>query len=123
MYEGRYRSSAYRFFPESVIATGIKFTWVTHKYFAIIRLFFHKVSVILNTLLPTLSTALCTSVNIPCLDFGALDENFVSIRCHLQNGVRELLSSLGQRDDSRRVPDPGCEQDGAILQNMYESSM
>jgi hypothetical protein len=46
-----------------------------------------------NTLSPTLSKALCTSVEkFPCPDFGAHSESFVSIRCHLENGVHAVHS-------------------------------
>jgi hypothetical protein len=49
---------------------------------------------------------------IPCLDIGSHHKNFVSIRCRLQNGAHALHPLEGQTDDSRRVPDLGCEQDG-----------
>jgi hypothetical protein len=40
----------------------MKFTGMTHTPFAIMMLFFHKVSVIFNKLLPTLSKTLYTDV-------------------------------------------------------------
>jgi hypothetical protein len=49
---------------------------------------------------------------IPCLDFRAYHENFVSIRCHLQIGVHVVHSLQDQTDGSRTVPGLGCEQDG-----------
>jgi hypothetical protein len=39
--------------------------WMIHIYFAIIRLLFHRVSVIFNTLLPTLSKTLYAKVKSP----------------------------------------------------------
>jgi hypothetical protein len=61
-YEGQYESNASDFFSENVIAITIKFTWIIHTSFAIIRLFLHRVSVIFNTLLPVLSKTLYTNV-------------------------------------------------------------
>jgi hypothetical protein len=49
-------------FTESVIAMTMKFTWMTHKSSAIMRLFFHKIFIIFNTLLLMLSKTLFTSV-------------------------------------------------------------
>jgi hypothetical protein len=48
----------------------------------------------------------------PCFDFGAHQENFVSVHCHLQNGVHLVHPLQGQTGGSRRVPDLGCEQNG-----------
>jgi hypothetical protein len=50
------------FFSEDVIAITMKITWMIHTSLAIMSLFFHKVSVIFNTLLPTLSKTLYTNV-------------------------------------------------------------
>jgi hypothetical protein len=50
------------FFSKNVIAITMKFTWVIHTYFAIMKLFSHKVSVVFNTNLPTLSKMLYNSV-------------------------------------------------------------
>jgi hypothetical protein len=50
------------FFLEHVIAITVKFTWMIQISFAIMRLFFHRVIVIFNTLLPTLTKTLYTSV-------------------------------------------------------------
>jgi hypothetical protein len=55
VYEGRYESIASNFFLENVTALTMKFAWFIHTYFAIMRLFFHKATVIFNTFLPTLS--------------------------------------------------------------------
>jgi hypothetical protein len=60
-YEGRYKSNAFNFFSENVTAIRITFTWKIHTSFAMMRLFFHKVFVLFNILLPTLSK---TMVNI-----------------------------------------------------------
>jgi hypothetical protein len=38
------------FFPENVTAITMEFTWMIHTSFAIIRLFFHKISIIFNPL-------------------------------------------------------------------------
>jgi hypothetical protein len=62
------------FFSENVITITITFTWMILTSSAIMRLFFHKVSVILNTLLPALSKTLYTTHKIPCLEFGSHHE-------------------------------------------------
>jgi hypothetical protein len=60
------------FFSENVIAITMKFTWMIHTSVAIMRIFFHKVSIIFNTLLPMLSKMpLHSCCKIPCLNFGA----------------------------------------------------
>jgi hypothetical protein len=43
------------FFVENIIAITVEFTWVIHTSFAIMRLLFHKVTFIFNTILPTLN--------------------------------------------------------------------
>jgi hypothetical protein len=50
--------------------------------FAITWLFYHKESVIFNT-----SGNVYQCCKTPCLNFRAHHENFVSICCHLQNGI------------------------------------
>jgi hypothetical protein len=50
------------FFSENVLAITVKFTWVIHTCFAAVRLFFHKIIFIFDTLLPALSKMLHTSV-------------------------------------------------------------
>jgi hypothetical protein len=50
------------FSPENVISVTVKFTWMIHTTFAIIRLFFYKVFTIFNIILPPLSKILHTSV-------------------------------------------------------------
>jgi hypothetical protein len=50
------------FFSENVIVITTKFTWMILISLAVVRLFFHKVSIIFNTLLPTLSKTLYTNV-------------------------------------------------------------
>jgi hypothetical protein len=62
----------------------------------------------INTLLPTLSKTLYISVvKFPCLYFGAHQETFVLIRCHLQNGVHLMHSLQDQKGGTRTVPDLG----------------
>jgi hypothetical protein len=46
----QYRSNTSNFFSENVTAITIKFTWMIHISFAIMRIFFLKVSIIFNTL-------------------------------------------------------------------------
>jgi hypothetical protein len=88
----------------------MKFTWMICKPFTIMRQFFHKVSFISNMLLPTLiKTLYISAVKFPA---STHYENFVSIRCHLQNGIQVVHSLKGQRRGSGRVPDLGCEQKG-----------
>jgi hypothetical protein len=56
---GRYESNASFFLRKgNVIVITMKFTWIIHISFKMMRLFFHEVSVNLNTLLPTLSKTL-----------------------------------------------------------------
>jgi hypothetical protein len=75
-----------------------------HTSLATTRLFSHKVSVIFEKLLPVLSNTTCTSdVKIPCLEFGAHNENSVSVPCHLQDGVYVVHPLQGQRGVSRRA--------------------
>jgi hypothetical protein len=50
------------FFPENVTAITIKCTRMIHRFLAIKGLFFHRVSVIFNTLLPALSKTLHANV-------------------------------------------------------------
>jgi hypothetical protein len=71
------------YFSENIIAITVKFTWMIHTSFAIMRLFFHRVSVIFNTLLPTFSKTLYTTVvKFPILTFEHIMKT-VSILCHL----------------------------------------
>jgi hypothetical protein len=60
--QGVVRSNASRIFSGNVIALTVKFTEMIHTSFAIIRLLFHKDSVIFNTLLATLSKILYAHV-------------------------------------------------------------
>jgi hypothetical protein len=62
LYKGWYESNASSFFSVDVIVITMEFTWMIYTSVAVMRLFFHKVSVIFNTLLPTLSKMLYTSV-------------------------------------------------------------
>jgi hypothetical protein len=64
------------FFKENITAIATKFTWIIHTSFEIIRPFFHKAFVILNILLPPLSTILYTNVVKLRLDFRACDEQY-----------------------------------------------
>jgi hypothetical protein len=87
--------------------------WMIQTSFAIMRLFFHKVFIIFNTLLQILSKTLYTSVvNIlPWLNF---ETHHISIHCHLQNGIHIMYPSQGQTDGSHRVLDLGCEYDDEV---------
>jgi hypothetical protein len=63
------------FFSENVIVVTVKFTWMIHTHFAIMRLFFCTVFITFNAVLPTLSKMLYTSV----VKFPALtSENIMS---------------------------------------------
>jgi hypothetical protein len=82
-YKRQYQSNASNsFFSENVITVTMKFTWMIHKSFAIMRLFFHKVA-IFNTLLPTLSTKLYTNV----VEFPALTSE------HIISSTRKLYTN------------------------------
>jgi hypothetical protein len=50
------------FFSDNVPEIIVKFTWLIHASFTIMRLLFHKVSIIFNPLLTTLSKTLYTYV-------------------------------------------------------------
>jgi hypothetical protein len=67
-YKGWYENNVSSFFSENASAITMEFTWMFHTSFAIMRLFFHKASIIFNTLLPTLSKMLHTHV----IKFSAL---------------------------------------------------
>jgi hypothetical protein len=62
MHEGRSENNASNFFSENAVAITIKLARMIQTSLAIMKLSFHKVSVIFNTLWPTLSKTLYTSV-------------------------------------------------------------
>jgi hypothetical protein len=100
-------------FSENVIVITLKFTWIIHTSFAVMRLFFHRVFVIFKTLLPTLTKMPYTSVVIlSVLTPEAYHKNFVSVACHLQNGIHVVHCLQGQTGGSHRLPGLGCEQNG-----------
>jgi hypothetical protein len=76
-----------------------------HTPFGIMTLFFHKVSVIFNALLPTLSKTLYVQI-------WSTSQNSVSVCCHVQNGVHAAQRLHAQTGVSQRAPDVGCKQDG-----------
>jgi hypothetical protein len=98
-------------FSENIIAITMKFTCIIHTSFAVMRLFSHKVSVIFNALLPTSSKTLYSN-EFPASTSEHITKNFVSVRCHLQNGVHVVLPVRARTGDSRRAPDLDCAQDG-----------
>jgi hypothetical protein len=102
------------FFSENVNAITMKFTWMLHYIFCNHKAIFPQIFFIFNTVFSVLNKTLCTSIVklIPCLDFGAHHENFVSFHCHLQNGVHVLQPLQAQTVGSQRAPAVGCEQDG-----------
>jgi hypothetical protein len=112
-YGGRYESNATNFvYSEKLIVIIMKFTWTIHTSFAIMRLFFHKVSVIFNTPLPTLSKTLYISaVKIPASTSEHITRTlfqFVVIcKCAFIGH-----SLQGQTGGSRKVPDLGFERGG-----------
>jgi hypothetical protein len=62
-YEGwRENGFASFFFSSNVIAIIMKFAWMIHSFFAIMRLFLYRVFVIFNILLQTVSKMLYTNV-------------------------------------------------------------
>jgi hypothetical protein len=72
MYDGRYEINVSSFFSENVIVATMKFTWMIHTPFAVMRLFSYTVSSIFNTILTTLSKSLETNVaTVSYIDFGA----------------------------------------------------
>jgi hypothetical protein len=65
------------FLSENVVAITMKYTWMIYSSFAITRLFFHKVTFIVYTLLPTLSETLYTSVvKFPASTLEHIKETF-----------------------------------------------
>jgi hypothetical protein len=94
------------FFSENVIAIALKFIWMARTSFAIMRLFFHKVFIIFNTLLSVLSNMLhiYKCCKIPYLEFRAHHKNLVSV-CYLQNGIHIVPYLQGETHGSWRVPD------------------
>jgi hypothetical protein len=111
-YDWRYESNASTSFSENLTAITTKFSWMIHTSFAVMMLFFHKVSVIFNTVLPTSSTKLYTIVaKFPASTSEHIAKT-LSIRCRQQNGVQVVRHLQGQTGGSRTVPDLGCEQDG-----------
>jgi hypothetical protein len=115
LYVAQQGSNVFSFFSENLIAITVTFVWVIHTSFAIMRLFFDSLCLSFNTLLSALSKTLYNSaVKFPCLDFGAYHINFVSVCCHLQNGVHVVRPLRGQTGGSWRVPGLGCKQDGEI---------
>jgi hypothetical protein len=68
-YEGQNESNVSNFFfSENVTAIRMKFKWMIHTSFAVMRLFPYKTSVIFDTLIPKLTTTMHTSlVKCPAL--------------------------------------------------------
>jgi hypothetical protein len=99
-------------FSENLIAIKMKFTRMIHTYFTTMRLFSQKVSVIFNTPLPMSSKTLYTNAAKLRASSREHHDKFVSVRCHLQNGVHVVHPLQGQTGDSRRAPALGCEQGG-----------
>jgi hypothetical protein len=85
----------------------VTFTWMIYTTFAIMRLFFHKVCVIFNMLLPTLSKMLYISVLRSCHDLTAHHENFVSICSHLQSSIQLMYPLWSHAGGSQRVAEWG----------------
>jgi hypothetical protein len=99
------------FVSENVIAVTVKFTWMIHTSFEIMRILFHRVCAVFNTLLPTLNKTLYTSV----VKFPASTSEHItklSYYFHLQNGLHIVHLLEGQTGGSQKVPELGCEQDG-----------
>jgi hypothetical protein len=91
---------------KNVTAVTMKFTWMIHISFAIIKLFFQKVCFIFNKLLLTLSKTLYTTVvKFPV----STSENVV--KTLFQFAVICKTALQDQAGGSWRVPDLGCEQD------------
>jgi hypothetical protein len=99
------------FFAENETAITMKFIWMIHISLAI-RGYFSTKSPSFSTLLPKLSKTPHTSVVKLRLDFRAHHKNFVSIHCHLQNGVHIVHPLQVQTGSTQKVPNLGCGQDG-----------
>jgi hypothetical protein len=74
----------------------MKFTLMIQTSFAILRLLFHKISTIFNTLLPTMCKMLYTNViKLPSSTLEHIMKT-VTIHCHLQNGIHVVHSLQGK---------------------------
>jgi hypothetical protein len=99
------------FFPsENVIAKTLKFTWMIHTSFAVMRPFFHRMCYFQLTFANIKQDIVYQCCKIPCFDFGAHHKNFVSIHWYLQNGHHIVHNLQGQTGGSQKVPDLGCKQ-------------
>jgi hypothetical protein len=115
MYERRCEVKPPMFFSENVIAITIKITQIVYTYFAIMRLFFHKVSVIFNTCLPTFSTTLYTRLqnSLPQIRNKTRKRNFSSLlpaKCQIW-----AFSSLGKTSQFNFCDCLTCAQAGVRL--------
>jgi hypothetical protein len=110
-YEGRYESNASNFFLGKCNG-NCKEIYLEDPYIflQIMRLFYHKVSIIFNTLLPTLSKTLCNSdVKFPASTSEHITKTLLQfvVICKMASKLCFLY-----RAKESRVPDLGCEQDG-----------
>jgi hypothetical protein len=75
--------------------------------------FFHKVSVIFNTLLPTLSKTLYTIVvKFPSSTSKHATKTMFQFVVICKMAFHVVHNLQGHKGSSKRVPDVGCEQDG-----------
>jgi hypothetical protein len=111
LYEGRYENNAAIISPENVTAIIMKLTRMCHISFAITILFFHKVSVIFNTLLPTSSQTLYMNVvKFPASTLEHITKTLFQLVV-MGKSTEDILQSAKQVF-SRWVPDLGYGQDG-----------
>jgi hypothetical protein len=78
----------------------MNFTRMLHASFAIMKLFFHRVSIIFNTLLSVLSKteAIYQCCKIPCLSFGAHHEWYKEILNKLQQCICRVHPNRNMND-------------------------
>jgi hypothetical protein len=110
-YEGLYQSNALNFF--SYNSDNIEIYLLIHMCFAIIRLFSHKVFVIFNTVLPTLSKTLyTTAVKFPASISAHITKILFQFVVICRMASTQSVPYRTKQVTSRRAPDLGCEQDG-----------
>lgn len=88
--EGRYESKAAYFNSETIITIIMKFTRIMDTSYKMMRLFFHQVSFIINTLFPPLRQTLYAAAI--CRRVGALRRQQTDALGGHPSGSRKMLS-------------------------------
>jgi hypothetical protein len=108
------------FSSENVIATTMKFTWMIHTSFAIMRQFFHKVTIIFNTLLPTSNKMLYTSaVKFPSSTLVHITKPLFQIGVICKNGIHIVHPLQDQRWLSEGTRSGLCAEWGRTVHPIF----